>query len=295
MGDARDWRGADDRGGAPAAVSPAGAGLPARAEARDRIRIGSSAPGIERLEARLHGQTFSPHRHDTYAIGITLFGVPSFRYRGRQWHCLPGQCQVLHPDELHDGGAGTEEDFGYRILHVDPALVQDALHGRPLPFVAEPVLDSSRLPPGRAAEIWDIDSDIDDLARTELVVSVAELLAGAAPGGGRGPGTLAVDRLLRVRDLIADGPTRRPSMDELERASGLDRWTLARQFRAAMGTSPSRFRTQRQLDLVRRLLLAGTPLAAAAAEAGFADQSHMTRQFKLAYGITPARWLAALA
>ena len=26
-------------------------------------------------------------------------------------------------------------------------------------------------------------------------------------------------------------------MDELERLSGLDRWTLARQFRAALGTS----------------------------------------------------------
>jgi methylphosphotriester-DNA--protein-cysteine methyltransferase len=32
----------------------------------------------------------------------------------------------------------------------------------------------------------------------------------------------------------------------------------------------------------------------AAIEAGFADQSHMSRQFKLAYGFTPARWAAAL-
>jgi AraC-like DNA-binding protein len=36
------------------------------------------------------------------------------------------------------------------------------------------------------------------------------------------------------------------------------------------------------------------PLAQAASEAGFADQSHLTRQFKQAYGLTPARWASAV-
>jgi len=83
-------------------------------------------------------------------------------------------------------------------------------------------------------------------------------------------------------------------MATLERLAGLDRWSLARQFRAAFGTSPSRFRTLRQLDAVRRLLRRGSSLADAADAAGFADQSHMSRQFKQAYGLTPARWSAAL-
>ncbi|MBO0702992.1 MAG: AraC family transcriptional regulator, partial [Candidatus Dormibacteraeota bacterium] len=30
--------------------------------------------------------------------------------------------------------------------------------------------------------------------------------------------------------------------------------------------------------------------ARVATEAGFADQSHLTRQFKRTYGLTPARW-----
>ena len=83
-------------------------------------------------------------------------------------------------------------------------------------------------------------------------------------------------------------------MAELERLSGLDRWTIARQFRVLFGTSPSRFRTLRQLDEVRRMLRSGTSLAMAAAEAGFADQAHMSRRFKRAYGLTPAIWAAAL-
>jgi AraC-like DNA-binding protein len=39
----------------------------------------------------------------------------------------------------------------------------------------------------------------------------------------------------------------------------------------------------------------GASLNAAAIEAGFADQSHMTRHFKGAFGVTPGRWLEALS
>jgi AraC-like DNA-binding protein len=260
----------------------------------NRIRVGSGAPGIERLEAHLHGQAFAPHRHDTYAIGVTLRGVQRFRFRGAQWQCLPGECHILHPDELHDGGAGTEEGFGYRIVYIDPALVQAALPGWPLPFVAQPVMSIDQWPDLDLAELWDFDAQPDDLAGTQLVAAAVGLLTQAADGRAQAPGALALDRLLRVRELIAATPTRNHSMAELERLAGLDRWTLARQFRAAFGTSPSRFRTLRRLDWLRGSLKRGVPLADAALDAGFADQSHMSRQFKLAYGLTPARWLAAL-
>src|SRR5678816_1741118 len=66
---------------------------------RNRVVRGLGSHGIERIEAHLLGQAFTPHRHDTYAIGITLSGVQTFRYRGERWYCLPGQCHILHPDE----------------------------------------------------------------------------------------------------------------------------------------------------------------------------------------------------
>jgi AraC-like DNA-binding protein len=259
----------------------------------DRIRHGRGAPGVERIEACLHGQAFAPHRHDTYAIGITLSGVQRFRFRGRTWHCLPGQCHVLHPDELHDGGAGTDEGFSYRILYVDPALVREALQGRPLPFVANPVIDGARLKPDVPAEIWDIDGELDDLARIGIVDALAAWLDGVAAPHGASVTRFSLAPLQRVRECIAAAPSVRHSMDELERIAGIDRWTLARQFRAAFGTSPSRFRTLRRLDAVRMLVASGCALSEAALEAGFADQAHMSRQFKQAYGLTPAHWAAA--
>jgi AraC-like DNA-binding protein len=265
-----------------------------RGRRKARIRIGRGAAGIERAEARFLGQAFAPHRHDLYAIGITLFGVQRFRYRGEERLCLPGQCHILHPDELHDGGAATEEGFGYRMLYVDPSLVQQALAGKPLPFVRSPVIDAAWLPPG-FAEAWDIDAELDELAATQIAVAAAQLLVAAAGEAQARSAGLAVAQLTRIRDLIAASPARLHSAEELERLSGLDRWTIARQFRTLFGTSPSRFRTLRRLDEVRRLLRGGMPLAMASAEAGFADQSHMSRRFKRAYGLTPAAWAAAIA
>lgn len=262
----------------------------------DVIRIGRGGDGIERLEARFVGPAFSLHRHDTYAIGITLSGVQTFHYRGARRLCLPGQGHILHPDEAHDGGAATAEGFGYRIVYVDPSLIQQALGGRPLPFVADPVVDGNVFRDALPSALWRLDDPIDDVAQVDLTTAVADMLNGiAARTGGAKGSALPLTSLLAVRDLITALPAAPLSLDTLESVSGLDRWSLARQFRAAFGTSPSSFRTMRQLDQVRRLIRDGRPLSAAALDAGFADQSHMSRMFKRTYGLTPARWAASIA
>jgi AraC-like DNA-binding protein len=93
-----------------------------------------------------------------------------------------------------------------------------------------------------------------------------------------------------VRDHLASHAREQTPAATLEQIAGTDRFTIARHFRRAFGTSPDRYRTMRRLALARAAIESGLPLVAAAAEAGFADQSHMTRQFTRAYGLTPGRW-----
>jgi AraC-like DNA-binding protein len=49
----------------------------------------------------------------------------------------------------------------------------------------------------------------------------------------------------------------------------------------------------RQLNIVRRQILSGVLLVEAPFRAGFADQSHMTRQFKKGLGLAPSHWATA--
>ena len=219
---------------------------------QDAIRFGAGAPGLQRAAVRLRSCRFSPHRHDSYAIGITTTGVQSFRYRGSRHICLPGQLHVLHPDELHDGAAATDEGFGYRIVYVDPELVRDALGGGALPFAAEPVHDVTARMAAGCCGCWPTSTtrSTTSPARRRCHGGVALCELAGQPGGDAG-GSLDLAAMARVREHLAAHAREQTPAAELERIAGLDRYTIARQFRRAYGTSPDRFRTMRRLDLAR--------------------------------------------
>lgn len=262
---------------------------------RDSIRFGASALGLERAEVYLSTCAFEPHRHDTYAIGITTAGVQTFRYRGTRRVCLPGQLHILHPDQTHDGAAGTDDGFGYRILYIAPELVRDALGSRALPFVADPVQKPTPTTHLVASLLADIDEPISDLALVEIVATLADTLRSLSGRSDPGRVTIDIRAVELVRDYLAAHAREQTPASTLEQIAGADRFTIARHFRWAFGTSPDRYRTLRRLALARASIESGQSLARAAAEAGFADQSHMTRQFKRTYGLTPARWTALTA
>jgi len=79
-------------------------------------------------------------------------------------------------------------------------------------------------------------------------------------------------------------------LDDLARATGVDRFRLSRAFKAAFGLAPHAYLVQLRLAKARRLLAAGQPPALVAMSLGFADQSHMGRWFRRAYGLTPAHY-----
>jgi AraC-like DNA-binding protein len=259
------------------------------AAAPNVIRFGASAHGIERAEACLSTCAFEPHRHDTYAIGVTLAGVQTFRYRGERRLALPGQLHFLHPDETHDGAAATPAGFRYRILYIEPALIRRALDQSELPFVADPVQDQTPATRLLTSLLRDIDEPISDLARIDIATILADTLRSLS---GRTDRHVPIDvaAVESVREYLLAHPADPTSARVLEQVAGIDRFSIARHFRRAFGTSPDRYRTMRRLALARSAIELGEPLAAAAADAGFADQSHMTRQFKRAFGMTPARW-----
>lgn len=244
---------------------------------------------IERLEAYFSGHAYEPHRHDTYAIGMTLSGVQSFHYRGEHRHSLPGRTIVIYPDEVHDGHAGSDEGFRYRMIYVPPAILQDMLGGHPLPYVPGGITRDRRLGACVARLLRHIDNPPEAFCEADALFDLAMALSAHA---GQRPRRRSFDYLAarRAREYLDTADDRQITLAELEKVSGEDRWRLSRDFRVLFGTSPYRYLTMRRLDRVKKRLRAGWHLSRAAHEAGFADQSHMTRQFFDAYGITPGRW-----
>lgn len=261
-----------------------------RAESSDWVHRAEPAQGVERIEAFFAGNAYAMHRHDTYAIGRTLAGVQCFQYRRSLRASLPGKTIVLHPDEPHDGQAGTEEGFHYRMLYVEPAVFQAVLGGKALPFIEGGITDDPRLFAAAHALLQQPGTRLDPLEQDDGMVELALALDDAS---GARPLRPSCDfRAAQLaRDYLHASSHRTVTLEELAAACGRDRWSLSRDFRAFYGTSPYHYLTMRRLEAARRLMQTGITLAECAAAAGFADQSHMTRHFTKAYGIPPARWL----
>ncbi|WP_427929093.1 AraC family transcriptional regulator [Agrobacterium cavarae] len=257
------------------------------------VRVVAESRGIERTEVRFHGNGFTPHRHDTYALGLTLHGVQTFRYRGVERFSMPGNVIVLHPDEVHDGAAGTDAGLIYRMVYMPPELI-GAVDGysRSLPFVPDPVVANAELSRTLAYILSDLDHEPDDLAKDDAIQRIGTILSREAGAPRKRVTKVAQSAVLQARDFLlshSDEPVRSATLEEI---TGLDRYALARHFRQLLGTSPHRYLVMRRLSRAKQLLLAGSSLAGAAVEAGFADQAHLTRHFRDAFGITPGRWLA---
>lgn len=260
----------------------------------DRIDTATLCDGLARAEARLSGRAFSPHRHDSYAIGYTTTGVQAFDYRGASHRSLPGDVFVLHPDELHDGRAGTDAAFGYRILYVSPELVRRAAGTGDLPFVPRVVSDNPLLR-RIVANAMDDDNSGCDFHLADLLRALADALCSAADRPFRDASADGSAKMIRIRDCLLDRITETVAMADLEREFGMSRYAISRGFRRAFGVAPHRFVILRRLERAMDMVRGGTPLAEAAHVAGFADQSHFTRRFRAAHGMTPARWRALIA
>ena len=245
----------------------------------------------EALAAHFEAHVYHRHSHDTYSFGVTDAGAQAFRCRGGRHVSTAGLVMVFNPDDPHDGHAGAPGGFTYRMVHVDPAAVREALDGRELPLFTTPLVDDPvlRARVRRAADA--ILGDAEPLAVQEALDALVLAAGRHATRTVRPERPPASSPLAAVRELLhASIADPHLTADDLARVAGRSRFQLYRLFRDRYGMSPSGYLRQLRLREARRALAAGERPAAVAAATGFADQAHLTRWFRRTYGITPAMY-----
>jgi AraC-like DNA-binding protein len=266
---------------------------------------------LEAMHAHFERHVYHRHSHDAYSLGVTDAGAQSFTCRGGAYTSAAGMVMAFNPDDPHDGQATDGDGFTYRMIHIGPELVADVLAdaaGQTVghPLFAEPVLTD----PVLAARLRDLHRALlggaTALRRDELLAAMvlraaqsavrrpgdrlsgSELIAADAPADAR--------RVARhARDLIADRRLDDISASQLAAVTGRSRFAVHRAFTHVYGMSPGDYQRQLRLREARALIAAGRPISEAAALAGFADQSHLSRWFLRYYGVTPGRYQHAMA
>jgi AraC family transcriptional regulator len=98
--------------------------------------------------------------------------------------------------------------------------------------------------------------------------------------------------LRRARELLHDAcGEEEMSIAGIAAAVGVHPVHLARTFRHHFRCTPGEYLRRCRLEKAAALLAGGSkPLAEVALESGFADQSHLAKAFKRAYGVTPSAY-----
>lgn len=205
-----------------------------------------------------------------------------------------GDVIMVNAGECHDGAPLGGATRGWRMVYLEPLQVSSQLGEelRGFPEVLRPVVRDPLLA-GRFAELFATLTDDDPLAAEERLVLVLICLLqrhGVSKPGTAGPPPYVQKAIDRIRF----DPGRAASLAELASLCGVSRFQLLRGFARATGITPHAYAVQQRLLTVRRLLAVGVAPSEAALEAGFADQSHMTRAFGRQFGVTPSRYRAAV-
>jgi AraC-like DNA-binding protein len=175
-------------------------------------------------------------------------------------------------------------------LSVDPLLTR-ALFGRPAAELADTMLDVSDLDL-RLRRLWNqVGPTAGWEQRFALVAAELVRRLGEAPAGRPRAEVVAAWHLLRRRHGDV-------TVDELSRHALLSSRQLREVFRRELGVTPKAaarlFRLERALTQMAAAVRSdrAPSLAAVAADCGYADQAHLSREVAELLGRSPSAWIA---
>jgi len=228
------------------------------------------------------------HAHAQPTLAVILSGRFRKQLATDVQEAVPGSLITEPAGERHANWFGPE---GARVVLLQPLEVEEdgeipwrTLFGRP----------RAAADAGCTALAWRMARELtapDDLSLLALEGLTLELLVSAARGSSVEPTNHPPRWLARVEERLRVEFVRPPSMQALAEEAGVHPVHLARVFRRQHGcTAATYVRMLRVAWAQEQLLRADTITADVALAAGFADQSHFARVFRMIVGVPPARW-----
>ncbi|MDH4441181.1 MAG: AraC family transcriptional regulator [Rhizobium sp.] len=251
--------------------------------------------GLEAVSAT-SAHVFPKHTHDTYGIGfLSAGGQISASGRG-QVEAEAGQLITVNPGEVHDGAPLGRMTRSWHMLYLTPERVSESVSDLvsttmdlefEFPVFADPAIRNllRQLHNRLAGEDAMCEADA---VREALILLLGRTLSRRTTSPPPLPASLR-----RVRERLDDDPARAVDLHALARDAGLSRFQLIRAFHRHTGLTPHAYHMQSRAHLSRRLLAEGLSPAEVAAACGYVDQSHMHREFRRRFGLTPGAYRSA--
>jgi AraC-like DNA-binding protein len=245
------------------------------------------------LKAWFQRHRYDLHTHPTYVIALITDGCESVRVGRRRELAVANTVLVVNPEECHDGEAGCSDGWAYRTFYPTVELLAEVareLGQVRVPvfahaLMADPTLVRALAQAHRSAEGADAEA-----AETAMLLALRHLIV--EHGDGSRPARAkthagSARRMAVYREMIEADPSARFELARFAEATCVTRFQVIRDFKQVTGFTPSAFIRDQRVQLASRLIEAGETLVNTAMSAGFADQGHFSRAFKLSHGYSP--------
>lgn len=228
------------------------------------------------------------HSHPVMCLHVVLDGLYDETTRAGHQQLEPGWVLFKPVGEIHWNEFRARGSTTLRI-ELEPDAMPDLtrhLPGRLTSFRSPRLAALARRAHHELSAVDDLTPVVAESVALEILALVARMRVRPAREGA----PLA----RRCAELLEDRFTESYRLGDAARDLGVDRTVLAHAFREEFGRSVGEYLRERRVEYVASRLREGSArsLGELAIEAGFADQSHLTRTFKSVYGRPPGRWRA---
>lgn len=235
------------------------------------------------------GSVLDAHTHDRSIVAVMLEGSFVTNIANRQLDCSATTVWTEPREERHANHVGR---LGARVLVAQPDPGRDDLHEAFAPLLNEV---TRTLDPAVALEARRVASELaspDSLSPLVMDSLVTLMFARAARLSASGGFHAHAPRWLeRVREVLHARFRERLELSELAAEAGVTPWHLAREFRRFFRTSIGEYaRSLRMGWALEQLSRTESPISEIALDAGYADQSHLTRACTATTGVAPAAY-----
>ncbi len=232
------------------------------------------------------GLRMGRHTHDEPRFCLPLRGAYVDSWRGSE------RTRTSHHLSLHPAGEVHASEFltAASCFHIEFAKHWRARLLEIARRADEPQEFLAGTPPVVASQLFSEFRRSDDCSPVVIEGLACELIGWC--GRELREGRVGPSWLPRVRELLHDQFNEPLSIASLARTVAVHPVHLAREFKRTFGHTPGEYVRRLRVEYVCRRLDTKVDLAELASEAGFSDQSHLTRVFKRVMGTTPARFRA---
>ena len=242
--------------------------------------------GVEIKLCRNDPHAYKSHVHNELSLGYIIDGSTDLTLNDKTIHYESGNGVMIPPLMTHRCAPKDINHWAYVMLFIDPGYYGDLVSFN----------QAKKLTGNQARKLIDFIEQllIEKNADTLENILIELLLEFGEKGITETAAANTSDIVKAIHDYILNHVNDDITLDKLEQISGLNKFSIIRNFKKRYITTPAAYHLQYRVAEAKRLLSKGADVFDICEELRFYDQAHLIREFKKMYGVTPGTYIEQL-